>query len=78
VSDQPSPTNWRHVEPEHAAAIDTAIDNVIAALKRLATETGDTLIESSATGYVIARLDEWLENDLHGELSSQEIDENLG
>jgi hypothetical protein len=78
MSNQPSPTNWRQVEPEHAAEIDAAVDNVIAALKRLADATGDTLIDAAATGYVIARLDEWLEEHLNGHLSSQESDENLG
>ena len=77
MSDQPSPTNWRVAEPAHAAEIDAAIDGVIAALKRLATTTGDPLVEATATGHVISRLDEWLEVELAGRLSSQEFDENV-
>jgi hypothetical protein len=77
MSDQASPTNWRQVKPEHAAEIDEAIDNVIAALERLAIATDDTMIEAAATGYVIDRLDAWLERDLEGELSSQDSDEEI-
>lgn len=50
MGEQPSPTNWRPVLPEHVAEIDTAIENVIASLKRLAAATGDTLVEAAATG----------------------------
>lgn len=78
MSDPLSPTNWRQVMPEHAAEIDRAIDNVIAALKKFAIATHDTLVEASATGYVIGRLDEWLEGDLAGNYSSQDSDDELG
>ena len=53
------------------------MQNVIASLKRLAVPTGDTLIEA-ATGYVISRLDEWLERECKGELSCEEFDDDLG
>jgi hypothetical protein len=77
MSGQASPTNWRQVEPEHAAEIDEAIDNVIAALERLAIATDDTMIAAAATGYAIDRLDAWLERDLEGELSSQDPDDEI-
>jgi hypothetical protein len=77
MSEQASPTNWRQVEPEHAAEIDEAIDKVIAALERLAIATGDRMIEAAATGYVIERLDARLERDLEGELSSQDSGDEI-
>ncbi len=77
MSDQVSPTNWRQVKPDYAAEIDEAIDNLVAALERLATATEGTMVEAAATGYAIERLDAWLQRDLEGEFSSQDSDEEI-